>query len=161
MLPNASGLEEILFPMTASVFYSVISQSEYGNIIKTWVVDREIKCSMISEMSTRSFAGELKTKGTDFIYDSNAFLRTSEDIRKQILPSGQVKYHPITGITIAGAKDPNGQLVWINGFDTKKFDGPLSTKYEIKTIVPTFDYNHNLRHWRVYLSKAQIQGWGE
>jgi hypothetical protein len=155
VLPNSNGLEEILFPMTASVYYSLTTQSDYGNIVKSWVVNREVKCSMISEMSTRSFSGELKTKGTDFIYDSNAFFRTPEDIRKD----STGKYHSITSVAIAGIKDPSGEIVWVNGENKKNESGPVSTKYEIKTVVPTFDYDHNLRHWRVYLSKAQIQGW--
>jgi hypothetical protein len=27
--------------------------------------------------------------------------------------------------------------------------------------VPTFNYDHSLRHWRVYLSKSEIQRWGQ
>jgi hypothetical protein len=155
MLPNAGKLEDILFPMTASVYYAVTSQTEYGNVNKRWIVDREVSCSAISEMSTRSFAGELKTKGTDFLYDSNVFFRTPEDIRKD----SNGKYYPITAIAITGIKDPAGEAVWINGQNLSLEPGAVSTKYEIKTVVPTFDYNHELRHWRVYLTKTQHQRW--
>jgi len=82
MFLPSSTLDDILFPMTADVYYAVTKQQDYGNISKTWVFDRTIDCSIISELSTRGFSGELRTKGTDFIYDSNAFLRTKEDLRK-------------------------------------------------------------------------------
>jgi hypothetical protein len=155
MLPNAFGLEQILFPMTADIYYAQTNQTDYGNVSKTWILDRNVKCSMISEMSTRSFGGELKTKGTDFIYDSNAFFRTPEDIRKDSKGS----YHPITAIAIANVKDPNGEEVWINGQNLKFQAGPVSSKYEVKTVVPTFSPDHTLRHWRVFISKSQNQRW--
>lgn len=160
MLPNALGLNDLLFPMTASVYYSTTSQADYGNITKKWVVDREVKCSVISNQ-TGDLNGELKTKGTEFIYDSNVFFRTPEDIRKQVLSNGIIKYHPLTSIAISGVKDASGELVWINGQNISNAPGAISTKYEVKTIIPTFDYNNNLRHWRVFLSKAQIQRWDQ
>jgi len=155
MLPNSGGLQEILFPMTALVYYSTAIQTDYGNVSKTWVIDREVKCSMITDMADRSFRDELTTKGTDFLYNSNAYFRCPEDIRKD--KNG--RYHPITEISIAGAKDPNGEEVWINGQNLQLQSGAVSSKYEIKTIVPTFDFNHNLRHWRIFITKSQNQRW--
>ena len=157
MLPNSGGIEEILFPMKADIYYSNTVQTQYGNVAKEWIFDRQVKCSMITDMADRSFTDELKTKGTDFIYDSNAYFRCPEDIRKD--KNG--RYHPITAIAITNAVDPNGEKVWINGQNLRLEEGAVSTKYEIKTIVPTFDFNHNLRHWRIFLTKTQNQRWSE
>jgi hypothetical protein len=157
MLPNSGGLQEILFPMKADIYYSNTVQTQYGNVAKEWIFDRNVKCSMITDMADRSFTDELKTKGTDFIYDSNAYFRCPEDIRKD--KNG--KYHPITAIAVTNATDPNGERVWINGQNLRLEEGAVSTKYEIKTIVPTFDFNHNLRHWRIFLTKTQNQRWSE
>lgn len=155
MILESSSLDDLLFPMTADVYYAATRQQDYGNISKTWVFDRTIDCSIISELSTRGFSGELRTKGTDFIYDSNAFLRTKEDLRKN---SAGI-YYPITSISITNIKDPSGANVWINGQNLVNSAGVVNTKYEVKTIVPTFDYNHNLRHFRLYISKSQVQKW--
>jgi hypothetical protein len=157
MLPNSSGLDDMLFPMTAQVYYSASIQSDYGNVIKSWVFDREVKCSAISSMSKKSFSGELGTKGTDFIYQSDAFFRTKEDLRRK----GNGQYVPITAVAIGGIKDPNGQEVWINGQVKAMSNQPISTKYEIRTIVPTFDENHNFRYWRTFVSKSEIQRWDQ
>jgi hypothetical protein len=143
--------------MKADIYYSNTVQTQYGNVAKEWIFDREVKCSMITDMADRTFRDELKTKGTDFIYDSNAYFRCPEDIRKD--KSG--RYHPITAIAITNAVDPNGEKVWINGQNLRLEEGAVSTKYEIKTIVPTFDFNHNLRHWRIFLTKTQNQRWSE
>jgi hypothetical protein len=157
MILPSSTLDDILFPMTADLYYAETIQTEYGNVLKNWNRDRQISCSIISELSQRGFAGEVKTKGTDLIYDSNAFLRTKEDIRKK----ANGKYYPITDIAITNIKDPSGNYVWINGQNLNNSAGAVKTKYEVKTIVPTFDYNHNLRHFRIFLSKSQVQRWDQ
>jgi hypothetical protein len=155
MLLPSSTLDDILFPMTADVYYAQTTQSEYGNMLKTWVFDRKVDCSVISELSNRGFVGELTTKGQDLIYDSNAFFRTKEDLRKKSNGS----YMPITAIAITNIKDPAGNDVWINGQNLSNAAGAIKTKYEIKTIVPTFNYDHTLRHFRLFISKSQIQKW--
>jgi hypothetical protein len=141
--------------MTADVYYAQTTQSKYGNMLKTWVFDRKVDCSVISELSNRGFVGELTTKGQDLIYDSNAFFRTKEDLRKKSNGS----YMPITAIAITNIKDPAGNDVWINGQNLSNAAGAIKTKYEIKTIVPTFNYDHTLRHFRLFISKSQIQKW--
>jgi hypothetical protein len=157
MFLPSSTLDDILFPMTAEVYYAQTTQNDYGNIVKNWVFDRTVYCSVISELSNRGFAGELKTKGQDLIYDSNAFFRTKEDLRKKTNGS----YVPITGIAITNIKDPAGNDVWINGQNLSNSAGAIKTKYEIKTIVPTFNYDHTLRHFRLFISKSQIQRWDQ
>jgi hypothetical protein len=157
MFLPSSTLDDILFPMTAEVYYAQTTQNDYGNIVKNWVFDRTVYCSVISELSNRGFAGELKTKGQDLIYDSNAFFRTKEDLRKKTNGS----YVPITGIAITNIKDPAGNDVWINGQNLSNSAGAIKTKYEIKTIVPTFNYDHTLRHFRIFISKSQIQRWDQ
>jgi hypothetical protein len=157
MFLPSSTLDDILFPMTAEVYYAQTTQNDYGNIVKNWVFDRTVYCSVISELSNRGFAGELKTKGQDLIYDSNAFFRTKEDLRKKTNGS----YVPITGIAITNIKDPAGNNVWINGQNLSNSAGAIKTKYEIKTIVPTFNYDHTLRHFRIFISKSQIQRWDQ
>jgi len=157
MLLPSSTLDDILFPMTADVYYSSTQQQDYGNISKTWVFDRKVDCSVISELSNRGFIGELTTKGQDLIYDSNAFFRTKEYLRKKTNGS----YMPITAISITNIKDPAGNDVWINGQNLSNSAGAIKTKYEIKTIVPTFNYDHTLRHFRLFISKSQIQKWDQ
>jgi hypothetical protein len=157
MFLPSSSLDDILFPMTAEVYYSQTTQNDYGNIVKSWVFDRTVYCSVISELSNRGFAGELKTKGQDFVYDSNAFFRTKEDLRKKSNGS----YMPITAIAITNIKDPAGNDVWINGQNLSNAAGAIKTKYEVKTIVPTFNYDHTLRHFRLFISKSQIQKWDQ
>jgi len=155
MLPNATGgLNKILFPMTADIYYAETKQADYGNITKSWVFDRTVKCSVITEQSG-DMVGELKTKGTDFVYDSSAFFRTPEDIRKK----SNGKYYPITSISITNIKDAAGTNVWINGSNMPNSASPVPTKYEVKTIVPTFNYDNTLRYLRVFISKSQNQRW--
>lgn len=155
MLLPSSTIDDILFPMTADIYYATTAQQDYGNMTKNWQFDRTVNCSMISGQADGRIDGELRTKGTDFIYESSAFFRTKDDIR--IKSNGS--YVPITAIAVTNVKDPSGEYVWINGQNLSNQAGVVKTKYEVKTIIPTFDYNHNFRHFRIFLSKSQIQRW--
>lgn len=155
MLLPSSTLDDLLFPMTADVYYAESVQLDYGNVIKRWVKDRTVYCSIISDMSRGTLSGEVKTRGTDLVYDSNAFCRVKEDLRKKT----NGKYAPIVDIAITNIKDPSGMPVFTNPQNQLTTPAPINTKYEVKTIVPTFDYNHNFRHYRVFISKSQIQKW--
>ena len=155
MILPSSTLDDLLFPMTADVYYAETIQTDYGNVVKRWVRDRQIECSIISDMSRGTLQGEVKTKGNDIIYDSNLFCRTKEDIR---LKSNN-KWIPIVDIAVTNIKDPLGKPVFINGQNQLTSAASINTKYEVKTIVPTFDYNHNFRYNRIFLSKSQVQKW--
>lgn len=155
MLLPSSTLDDILFPMTADVYYAESVQLDYGNVVKRWVKDRTVYCSIISDMSRGTLQGEVKTKGTDLIYDSNAFCRVKEDLRKKT----NGKYAPIVDIAVTNIKDPSGTPVFINGQNQLTSAASINTKFEVKTIVPTFDYSHNFRYFRVFLSKSQVQKW--
>ena len=76
--------------MTADIYYAVETQSEYGNMTRTWQFDRTVNCSAISATSG-TLDAELKVKDKLLDYNSSLFFRTNEDIRK----SSSGTYYPI------------------------------------------------------------------
>lgn len=150
-----STLDDILFPMTADVYYAEEIQSPYGNMVRRWVFDRVVKCSAISELVDAMIAPELKVRNKSFDYSSNIAFRTQEDVRK----SSSGKYFPITAISVTNIKDPSGQPAWINGDNLKYEEGASKTKYEVKTIVPSFDMFHNIGMYRIFISRSANQKW--
>jgi len=153
MLFNSS-LDDILYPMTADIYYSVEVQSEYGNMTRTWQLDRKVDCSAISAV-TGLLDAELKVRDKSFNYDSSIFFRTNEDIRKK----SDGKYYPITATAVTNFRDPNGDPVWINSENLKTKAETVKTKYEVKTIVPSFDMFHNIGMYRVFLTRSANQKW--
>ena len=55
MLPG-SGLDDIVYPMTAEIFYAENKQNAFGTMERTWVYDRTVQCSAISAMSDKIFS---------------------------------------------------------------------------------------------------------
>jgi hypothetical protein len=153
MLFNSS-LDNILYPMTADIYYAVETQSEYGNMTRTWQFDRTVNCSAVTATSGVLDA-ELKVKDKFFDYNSSLFFRTNEDIRK----SSSEKYYPITATAVTNMRDPNGDPVWINTENLKTKAETVKTKYEIKTIIPSYDMFHNIGMYRVFLTRSANQKW--
>jgi hypothetical protein len=153
MLFNSS-LDNILYPMTADIYYAVETQSEYGNMTRTWQFDRTVNCSAVTATSGVLDA-ELKVKDKFFDYNSSLFFRTNEDIRK----SSSEKYYPITATAVTNMRDPNGDPVWINTENLKTKAETVKTKYEVKTIIPSFDMFHNIGMYRVFLTRSANQKW--
>jgi len=149
-----STFDNILYPMTADIYYAVEIQSEYGNITRTWQFDRTVNCSAISAISG-VLDGELKVKDKSFDYNSSLFFRTNVDIRK----SESGKYYPITATAVTNMRDPNGDPVWINTENLKTKAETVKTKYEVKTIIPSFDMFHNIGMYRVFLTRSANQKW--
>jgi hypothetical protein len=149
-----SAFDDILYPMTADIYYAVETQSEYGNMTRTWQFDRTVNCSAITATSG-VLDGELKVKDKFFDYNSSLFFRTNEDIRK----SSSGKYYPINATAVTNMRDPNGDPVWINAENLKTKAETVKTKYEIKTIVPSFDMFHNIGMYRVFLTRSANQKW--
>ena len=48
MLPNGN-LSDLMYPMTADIYYSTSEQSSFGEMVNTWSFDRVVNCSAIKE----------------------------------------------------------------------------------------------------------------
>jgi hypothetical protein len=149
------SLDSILYPMTADVYYAEESQAQYGNVVKKWIFDRTVKCSAISAISGESISEEIKIKERSITYNSDVFFRTNEDIRK--MKNG--KYYPIGAVAITNIKDPSGEPAWINTENLKTRAETVKTKYEIRTVVPSFDMFHNIGMYRVFITRSGNQKW--
>lgn len=150
-----SKLDSILYPMTADIYYAEESQNDYGNMSRKWIFDRTIDCSAITVMSDKTIGGELSVKDRLIEYDSSVNIRTNEDIRKH----SNGKYYPLTAIAITNIKDSNGDPAWINTQNLKTSAGTTKTKYEIKTVVPSFDMFHKIGMYRIYATRSAAQNW--
>jgi len=143
MLPVTQSFNELMFPMTASVYYAEMEQGDLGEMTRTWVLDRVIKCSAIKEnvRSSNFMVGEqfldlkirIKFRSAENPYDSDA----------QIL-------HRPTEVIITDITDPSGQLVW-------REDSVTATVFEIETVEPVMNENHNATSWKSILTRSDDQ----
>ena len=140
--------------MTADIYYADEEQSTYGNIVKKWVFDRTVNCSAITATSG-TLDNELRVKDRAILYNSDIFFRTNEDIRKK----SNNKYYPITAVAVTNIRDANGDPAWINTENLKTKAETVKTKYELKTVVPSFDMFGNIGMFRIYLTRSVNQKW--
>lgn len=146
MLPRL-GLDDILYPMTAELYYADTKQDELGSMKKSWVYDRTIKCSAISQMSDKTtLTGENVNTKSMFELNSDAILRTNENVQKK--KNGT--FYPITEILITDIKDSNGDYVWEEVLGKR-------VQFEIKTFVPGYGENHAVQFYRAYLARSKKQ----
>jgi hypothetical protein len=145
MLPGA-GIDNIIYPMTAEVYYAETKQNDFGTMEKTWVFDRHVMCSAISALADKTMSGELRSNNAFFSYNSDMAFRTNQDIQRK--KNGT--YYPITEILLTNFQDPQGNYVWTENEDIK-------TQYEVQSFVPSYDAFHSVDFYRGYLTRSQKQ----
>ena len=99
MLPNGN-LSDLMYPMTADIYYSTAEQSSFGEMVNTWSFDRVINCSAIKERPDSAIANAISSE--KFIeYSYKLDFRTADEILKS---SDDISYS-ITEILITNIKD--------------------------------------------------------
>lgn len=149
MLPN-SDFGDLLFAMKADLYYADNEQNDFGEMNKIWRFDREIRCSAITSLADKTLMPELKA--SEFLtLSNNLYFRTDTDVR--IEDTDQLDQdptiHPITEILITNIRDNVGNNSYPDYLGT--------TKYEVVTIVPTFNEFQARNFFRVYIQRSQDQ----
>lgn len=144
MLPGGN-LSEMMYPMTADLYYSTNTQNRLGEMVSSWNKDRVVKCSAIKDRPDSAIANAMLSE--KFIeYNFKVNFRTDDNILKS---SDGTSYAP-TDIIITNIKDPAGNIVWF------EYDGE-PTDFEIGNVEPMYDPMHNLFGYRVLLRRADDQ----
>ena len=141
-------LDSIIFPYTASVYYAVLEQDEFGNETETWVYDRDIMF-MPQSVGDNSYRQDMNT-GMFLRYDEGLTGRTPSEVRKAT--SGIL--YPITEIALTNITNQYGEQPYM------EFAGPragLSTVFEVKTIAPSFDPFGHRDYFKLILGRMQDQ----
>ena len=149
MLPNGDFVD-ILFAMKADLYYSSNEQNDFGEMVRTWEKDREIKCSAITALSDKTLMPELKA--SEFLnLSNNLYLRTDTDIRIELPDQSDQDpiIHPATEILITNIRDNVGNNAYPDVLGT--------TKFEVVTVVPSFNEFQAKNYFRVYVQRSQDQ----
>lgn len=132
--------------MTADIYYSVQSQTDLGEVTRSWVKDRTIMCSAIKDRPDSNMYSTVTTQ--KFIeVDPKVNLRTKEDI---LLSSAGGSYR-LTEVLITNIKDPQGTIIWKEAVN-------VPTEFEIDNVEPIYNEYHNLDAYRVLLCRSDEQG---
>ena len=144
MLPQGS-LNNLFYPMTADIYYANKSQNDFGQLERTWELDRQINCSAIKENPQSQMRTQL-TADKFVEFDEKVNMRTNENIYKSL---DGTHYRP-TDIMVRNIKDPFGSVAWAES-------STEPTNFEIDTIEPMYDPVHNVAGYRILLRRSDLQ----
>lgn len=142
---------DIFFPMKADVYYPIITQSEYGQPSKQWVLDRTIVCSAIPA----SAGSRDSVKAEVFIqYDDKLVARSSSDLRI----SSNDDSNALTNILITNIRTANDVLVY------KETAGPRADKgtiYEVAALQPFVNPFGTIEYYNMVWRRTENQSVGD
>jgi hypothetical protein len=139
---------DFLFPMLADVYYPIVEQGAYGNVKKSWVLDKTIACQL--NPAGTAFKEDIKPE-VKLIQDTALVGRVRSDIRF----SSEDERNALTNIVITNVRDKNGSIIYL------ETSGPRSgqpTIFEIATFDPMIGPFGNIEHYKVVVKRSENQG---
>jgi hypothetical protein len=144
---NACDSTSFMYPMLADVYYSVISQDEYGKAVKDWVFDRTISCN-----------AEPMTKRTQEEMSPNVFLqldgKLSARSKFDFRTSSNNENNALTNILVTNVRLPGDNLVY------RETAGPRSgrsTIFEIATLQPFIGGLQTIEYYYMMWRRSENQ----
>ena len=137
-----------MFPMLADVYYPITETTAYGNVTKTWILDKTIVCSF-NEAGV-SYKEDIKPDPdikTDFILLG----RVKKDIR---ISSVDAK-NAATNVVITNIRDQLGNPIYI---ETSGPRNGRSTLFEIGTQAPFVNPFGTVEYYKIVLRRSENQG---
>lgn len=142
---------DITFPMKADVYYPIITQNEYGQPNKQWILDRTFICSA----ETFSRGGNEQANTDTFIqYDERLIARSKADLRI----SSTNDSNALTNILVTNIRTSSDDLIY------KETAGPRSGKgtiFEIATIQPFVGPFGSIEYYKMVWRRTENQSVGD
>lgn len=138
----------IIFPMIADVYYPAVEQSGYGNVRKTWTLDRSVVGNFVPAGSKIK---EEIDPNVDISVDSLLDGRVNEDLRISLASDKNAA----TNILVTNIRDKDGNKIFI------ETSGPrvgLPTLFEVATHQPHISPFGGIEYYKVILRRSQNQG---
>jgi hypothetical protein len=142
---------DFVYPMLADVYYPIITQGPFGEILKEWIFDRTISCNATSVGG----AGSEQIKPDMFLqYEDKLVVRSKADLRIK----SNLSQEATTNILITNIRLSHGQLIY------KETAGPRAGKgtiYEIGTLEPFTGPFSNIEYYKMLWRRTESQAVGD
>lgn len=139
---------DMMFPMYADIYYPITENTAYGNVKKTWVLDKTIVCSF-NEAGV-SYKEDIKPDPdikTDFILLGR--------VKKDIRISSDDKKNSATNVLITNIRDQANNSIYN---ETSGIRNGKSTLFEIATQAPFVNPFGSIEYYKVVLRRSENQG---
>jgi len=138
---------DFVFPMQADVYHPLVEQGAYGDVKKTWILDRTIACSFAS--AGTAFKEEM-SPNINITQDKILLGRTKTDIRISSLEGS----NSITNVIITNIKDKNCNEIYT---ETSGPRAGKSTIFEIATQDPFAGPFGNVEYYKLVIRRSENQ----
>jgi hypothetical protein len=138
---------DFIYPLLADIFYPSIEQGGYGNLKKTWMLDRSIACFF--NAAGRKFKQDVMPD-TNITIDNSIVGRTRYDITQ----STRDDLNSLTNIIITNIRDASGNIIY------NESSGPRSGKatiFEVATLNPIVGPFGTTEYYKVVLRRSDNQ----
>ena len=142
---------DFMYPMMADIYYPVISQTDYGQATKKWILDRTI----ILNATPVGGAGQEDIKPEIFLqYENKLVSRVKEDPRMSTSNGSNA----ITNILIANIRNAQDVLIYK---ETAGVRAGRGTIYELGTVEPFTGPFGSIEYYKMLLRRAENQTVGD
>lgn len=140
-----------MYPMMADIYYPVITQTDYGQATKKWVLDRTI----VLNATPVGGAGQEDIKPEIFLqYENKLVGRVKEDPRMSTSNGSNA----ITNILIANIRNAQEDLIYK---ETAGVRAGRGTIYELGTVEPMTGPFGSVDYFKMLLRRAENQTVGD
>jgi hypothetical protein len=138
---------DFIFPMQADVYYPIVEQGPYGNVQKTWVLDKTIA---VNFNRVGSAAKEEVTPNVNITQKSVLVGRSKTDIRISSLDANNA----ITNVIITNIRDKNCNEIYL---ETSGPRSGKSTIFEIATQEPFVGPFGGVEYYSLIIRRSENQ----
>lgn len=138
---------DFVFPLLADVYHPVVEQGIYGNVEKTWIMDRTVACSFTA--AGGAFKEEI-TANVNITQEKVLIGRVKTDIRVSSLEAK----NSTTNVIITNIRDQNCNEVYV---ETSGPRSGKSTIFEIATQDPLIGPFGSIEYYKLILKRSENQ----
>lgn len=142
--------DDLAFPMTAEVFYPIITQGLYGEIEKEWVFDRVVSCYAMSSTTQEEELKPGGILGSLNKIDQLIIARSPEDLRVSSLENIDAS----SNVLVSNIRLKSGEIVF------KETAGPragLGTFFELAKIEPFVGPFDTIEYYKMVWRRTESQ----
>lgn len=138
---------DFMFPLCAEVFYPIVDQGAYGDLKKTWMLDKTIACSF----SDGSSAMKEEVKPNIAMTQEKILVgRVKQDIRI----ASRAGKNAINNILVTNIKDQNGNTIYT---ETSGPRAGKSTLFEVASQEPFVGPFGGIEYYKIVIRRSENQ----
>lgn len=138
---------DFMYPLKADIYYPIVEQGAYGNVQKTWVIDRTVACNFAPAGSAS--AEEVKPNPKINI-EHSLIGRIREDIRISSLYTKD----SLVNVVITNIRTSNDTPIYL---ETAGPRSGKSTIFEVATNEPIVGPFGDVEYFKVIIRRSENQ----